>query len=44
MCKLMTSTERTKWIDEIFDFDMSKYHKTRVEIKTFSFKIIEENI
>ena len=37
-----TSTEHTKELDEIFDFDMSKYHKTQVEVKTFSFKIVDE--
>ena len=39
-----TSTENTKELDKIYEeaFDCSKYHKTQVEVKTFSFKIVDE--
>ena len=40
---LGTSTENTKWLDDIYKkaFDCSMYPRTRVECKIFKFKVTE---
>ena len=39
--RIMTSTENTKRIDNVFNFDLSKYEDSEMKISHHSYKIIE---